>query len=155
MFESWPIWSRNSVKANLDIHPYKLKLLLPIVAYYMVTGPWRSLWVRFGYDPRKTTEAKKYQVLDFRIRCSTKHGYTINDMPVKAKRSTFNYTLPITLNKASPQAANVTDLAPEGPSGGHNTNITGYQLKLLDQRLPHNLLTCSTCYTVLIRIMTQ
>uniref|UniRef100_A0A8C7DP08 Ral transcription factor IIIC subunit 5 n=1 Tax=Oncorhynchus kisutch TaxID=8019 RepID=A0A8C7DP08_ONCKI len=96
MFESRPIWSRNSVKANLDIHPDKLKLLLPIV-----TGPWRSLWVRFGYDPRKTTEAKKHQVLDFRIRCSTKHRYTINDMPVKAKRSTFNYTLPITLNKAS------------------------------------------------------
>uniref|UniRef100_A0A8C7JGP5 Ral transcription factor IIIC subunit 5 n=1 Tax=Oncorhynchus kisutch TaxID=8019 RepID=A0A8C7JGP5_ONCKI len=77
-----------------------------------------DLWVRFGYDPCKTPEAKKYQVLDFRIRCSTKHGYTINDMPVKAKRSTFNYTLPITLNKAVPQAANVTDLPPEGPAGG-------------------------------------
>uniref|UniRef100_A0A4W5PPR6 Ral transcription factor IIIC subunit 5 n=1 Tax=Hucho hucho TaxID=62062 RepID=A0A4W5PPR6_9TELE len=62
-----------------------------------------DLWVWFGYGPRKTTEAKKYQVLDFRIRCSTKHRYTINDMPVKAKRSTFNYTLPVTLNKASEQ----------------------------------------------------
>ncbi|CAB1318493.1 unnamed protein product [Coregonus sp. 'balchen'] len=89
------------------------------------------------HDPCKTTEAKKYQVLDFRIRCSTKHsekwgegrGYTINDMPVKAKRSTFNYTLPITLNKAVQQAANVTDLAPEGPAGGRNANITRYQLK--------------------------
>lgn len=30
--------------------------------------------MRFGYDPCKTPEAKKYQVLDFRIRCSTKHG---------------------------------------------------------------------------------
>ncbi|KAK6315935.1 hypothetical protein J4Q44_G00134590 [Coregonus suidteri] len=81
------------------------------------------------HDPCKTTETKKYQVLDFRIRCSTKHGYTINDMPVKAKRSTFNYTLPITLNKAVQQAANVTDLAPEGPAGGRNANITRYQLK--------------------------
>ncbi|KAK6315934.1 hypothetical protein J4Q44_G00134580 [Coregonus suidteri] len=35
MFESRPIWSRNAVKANLDIHPDKLKLLLPIMAYYM------------------------------------------------------------------------------------------------------------------------
>ncbi|KAK6305349.1 hypothetical protein J4Q44_G00241290 [Coregonus suidteri] len=129
MFESRPIWSGYAVKANLDIHPDKLKLLLPIVAYYMVTGPWRSLWVRFGYDPCKTPEAKKYQVLDFRIRCSTKHGYTINDMPVKAKRSTFNYTLPITVNKAVPQAANVTDLPPEGPAGGRSANITRYQLK--------------------------
>lgn len=129
MFESRPIWSGYAVKANLDLHPDKLKLLLPIVAYYMVTGPWRSLWVRFGYDPCKTPEAKKYQVLDFRIRCSTKHGYTINDMPVKAKRSTFNYTLPITLNKTVPQAANVTDLPPEGPASGRSANITRYQLK--------------------------
>ncbi|XP_010892267.1 general transcription factor 3C polypeptide 5 [Esox lucius] len=129
MFESRPIWSGNAVKANLDIHPDKLKLLLPVVAYYMVTGPWRSLWVRFGYDPRKTPEAKKFQVLDFRIRCSSKHGYTSNDMPVKAKRSTFNYTLPITLNKTVPQATNVTDLAPEGPNPGRSANITKYQLK--------------------------
>lgn len=39
-----------------------------------VTGPWRSLWVRLGYDPRKMPDSKKYQLLDFRIRCSTKHG---------------------------------------------------------------------------------
>ncbi|XP_045064217.1 general transcription factor 3C polypeptide 5-like [Coregonus clupeaformis] len=129
MFESRPIWSGYAVKANLDIHPDKLKLLLPIVAYYMVRRPRPSLWLRANYDPCKTPEAKKYQVLDFRIRCSTKHGYTINDMPVKAKRSTFNYTLLITVNKAVPQAANVTYLAPEGPAGGLSANITSYQLK--------------------------
>ncbi|CAB1332805.1 unnamed protein product [Coregonus sp. 'balchen'] len=39
MFESRPIWSQFAVKANLDIHPDKLKLLLPIVAYYMVRRP--------------------------------------------------------------------------------------------------------------------
>lgn len=36
MFESRPIWSRNAVKANLNIQPDKLKLLLPVLAYYMV-----------------------------------------------------------------------------------------------------------------------
>ncbi|KAG9353925.1 hypothetical protein JZ751_012049 [Albula glossodonta] len=87
MFERRPIWSRNAL-----------------------TGPWRSLWVRFGYDPRKTPEAKIYQVLDFRIRCGMKHGYTPNDMPVKAKRSTYNYTLPISVNKAVPQAASVQEI---------------------------------------------
>ncbi|KAJ8346724.1 hypothetical protein SKAU_G00281250 [Synaphobranchus kaupii] len=114
MFERRPIWSRNAVKANLDIQPDKLKLLLPYVAYYMLTGPWRSLWVRFGYDPRKSPEAKIYQVLDFRIRCGTKHGYTPNDMPVKAKRSTYNYSLPITVNKAVPQAASVQEISQDG-----------------------------------------
>uniref|UniRef100_A0A674A7T8 Ral transcription factor IIIC subunit 5 n=1 Tax=Salmo trutta TaxID=8032 RepID=A0A674A7T8_SALTR len=105
MFESLPIWSRYAVKANLDIHPDKLKLLLPIVAYYMVRRP-RP--VRFDYDTRGQ-----------RIPGAVPR-YTINDMPVKAKRSTFNYTLPITLNKAVPQAANVTDLPPEGPASGHS-----------------------------------
>uniref|UniRef100_A0A3Q3WKG6 Uncharacterized protein n=1 Tax=Mola mola TaxID=94237 RepID=A0A3Q3WKG6_MOLML len=100
MFESRPIWSRNAVKANINLQPDKLKLLLPVVAYYMVTGPWRSLWVRLGYDPRKSIDSKKYQLLDFRIRCSTKHGYSLSDMPVKPKRSSLNYSLPITLNKA-------------------------------------------------------
>ncbi|NWH66151.1 TF3C5 factor, partial [Geococcyx californianus] len=74
LFEVRPVWSRNAVKANISVHPDKLKLLLPYLAYYMLTGPWRSLWVRFGYDPRKHPEAKIYQVLDFRIRCGMKYG---------------------------------------------------------------------------------
>ncbi|KAM4662770.1 general transcription factor 3C polypeptide 5 isoform 2-T2 [Discoglossus pictus] len=110
LFANRPIWSRNAIKANISLHPDKLKLLLPYVAYYMLTGPWRSLWVRFGYDPRKNTEAKIYQVLDFRIRCGVKYGYAPNDMPVKAKRSTYNYSLPITLKKPAPQVVSVQDL---------------------------------------------
>uniref|UniRef100_A0A673CLD1 General transcription factor IIIC, polypeptide 5 n=1 Tax=Sphaeramia orbicularis TaxID=375764 RepID=A0A673CLD1_9TELE len=130
MFESRPIWSRNAVKANIDIHPDKLKLLLPVFAYYMVTGPWRSLWVRLGYDPRKTAEAKTYQLLDFRIRCSTKHGYSFGDVPVKAKRSALNYSLSITVNKAGPQPASLMDLpAQEGPSTSQESTSTRYQLK--------------------------
>ncbi|XP_044030137.1 general transcription factor 3C polypeptide 5 isoform X1 [Siniperca chuatsi] len=130
MFESRPIWSRNAVKANINIHPGKLKLLLPVFAYYMVTGPWRSLWVRLGYDPRKSTESKKYQMLDFRIRCSTKHGYSLSDMPVKAKRSALNYSLPITFNKAGPQPASVMELpAQEGPSTSRDPVPITYQLK--------------------------
>ncbi|XP_049460156.1 general transcription factor 3C polypeptide 5 [Epinephelus fuscoguttatus] len=130
MFESRPIWSRNAVKANINIHPDKLKLLLPVFAYYMVTGPWRSLWVRLGYDPRKTKESKKYQLLDFRIRCSTKHGYSFSDMPVKAKRSALNYSLPITFNKTVSQAASVMELsAQEGPSTSRDPVPVSYQLK--------------------------
>lgn len=110
LFSIRPIWSRNAIKANVSVHPDKLKLLLPYMAYYMLTGPWRSLWVRFGYDPRKNPEAKIYQVLDFRIRCGMKYGYAPNEMPVKAKRSTYNYSLPITLKKPVPQPISVQDL---------------------------------------------
>ncbi|KAM4532968.1 general transcription factor 3C polypeptide 5 isoform 1-T1 [Fundulus diaphanus] len=128
MFESRPIWSGNAVKANLDVHREKLKLLLPVYAYYMVTGPWRSLWVRFGYDPRKSSESKKYQMLDFRIRGSSMHGYTLPNIPVKAKRSTLNCNRPTTLNKTAPPPASLMDIpAAEGQS--RDSAPVSYQLK--------------------------
>ena len=34
--------------------------LLPLVAYNVTSGPWRTLWVRFGYDPRTSPEGKMY-----------------------------------------------------------------------------------------------
>ncbi|XP_058472508.1 general transcription factor 3C polypeptide 5 [Solea solea] len=130
MFESRPIWSRNAVRASINIHPEKLKLLLPVFAYYMVTGPWRSLWVKLGYDPRKDRGSKKYQMLDFRIRFSTKHGYSPSELPVKAKRSTLDYSLPITVNKTGPQAASVMDLpGQEGASTSRETAPHTFQLK--------------------------
>lgn len=51
MFESRPIWSKNAVKANFNIHPEKLKLLLPLFAYYMVScgerrSPGRWKWLQ-------------------------------------------------------------------------------------------------------------
>jgi len=30
---------------------------LPFVAYSFTDGPWRKLWIRFGYDPREHPEA--------------------------------------------------------------------------------------------------
>ncbi|XP_038124176.1 general transcription factor 3C polypeptide 5 isoform X1 [Cyprinodon tularosa] len=127
MFESRPIWSGSALKANLDIHRDKLKLLLPVYAYYMVTGPWRTLWIRLGYDPRKNAEAKKYQILDFRIRVSFKHG---NTLPVKAKRSTLISRLPTTFNKTAPPSASLMDIpAPEAPSTSLPSAQVSYQLK--------------------------
>ncbi|RXN12904.1 bile salt-activated lipase-like protein [Labeo rohita] len=130
LFEKRPIWSRNAVKANINIHPEKMKHLLPYVAYYMLTGPWRSLWVRFGYDPRKTAEAKIYQVLDFRIRYGMKHGFGVNDMPVKPKRSAYHYSHPTTINRAVPQPASVSDITQESPSSsGPKPATAKYLLK--------------------------
>ncbi|XP_012685532.2 general transcription factor 3C polypeptide 5 [Clupea harengus] len=129
LFERRPIWSRNAVKANMDVHPEKLKLLLPFVAYYMLTGPWRSLWVRFGFDPRKNAEAKIYQVLDFRIRCGMKHGYGAGDMPVKAKRSAYHHSLYTTLNKSGPQPASLKEITEESPSTSRKPSQPRYLLK--------------------------
>lgn len=133
LFAIRPVWSRNAVRAKISVHPDKLKVLLPFMAYYMITGPWRSLWIRFGYDPRKYPEAKIYQVLDFRIRCGVKHGYAHNDMPVKAKRSTYNYSLPITVKKMPSQVATMQDLkqglGPAGTAGLRKSNSNKYKLK--------------------------
>lgn len=38
------------------------------MAYHFVNGPWRPLWVRYGYDPRKDPKARIYQTFDFRVR---------------------------------------------------------------------------------------
>ncbi|XP_044120530.1 general transcription factor 3C polypeptide 5 isoform X3 [Neovison vison] len=133
LFEIRPVWSRNAVKANISIHPDKLKVLLPFMAYYMITGPWRSLWIRYGYDPRKNPDAKIYQVLDFRIRCGMKYGYAPSDMPVKAKRSTYNYSLPITVKKMPSQIVTMHDLkqglGPSGTPGTRKATSNKYKLK--------------------------
>ena len=41
--------------------------LLPLVSYHFTSGPWKTLWVKLGYDPRIHPEAKQYQCLDYRV----------------------------------------------------------------------------------------
>jgi general transcription factor 3C polypeptide 5 (transcription factor C subunit 1) len=60
--------SKNALAAKAQISPDRLKFIIPAVAYYFTTGPWRNLWIRFGYDPRKDRSSAKYQSLDYRVR---------------------------------------------------------------------------------------
>ncbi|XP_039274723.2 general transcription factor 3C polypeptide 5-like [Styela clava] len=90
LFEKRPIWSKNAIRCILQCSGERLKFLLPALAYYFITGPWRSLWVKFGYDPRKDPGAAEYQLLDFRVR----QGLNTPHIPIKAKRSTLSYRLP-------------------------------------------------------------
>lgn len=103
LFKKKPIWSRNGLCCNIDSRRDNLKYILPLVAYYFITGPWRSLWVRFGYDPRKDPSAKKYQIVDFRVR--QRSGNDI--INIKAKRSTFSYKLPTVVSKQTSQVATI------------------------------------------------
>ncbi|XP_046604325.1 general transcription factor 3C polypeptide 5 isoform X2 [Neodiprion virginianus] len=59
-------------------------------------GPWRIMWVRLGYDPRKDPAARIYQTLDYRLKAM--HGL---ESTVKCKRSYSNYILPYKLAPAS------------------------------------------------------
>lgn len=68
IFEERPIWSKNALMCVSNFTSEQLKFLLPSVAYYFMTGPWRIMWVKLGYDPRKDPHAKKYQTLDYRLK---------------------------------------------------------------------------------------
>ncbi|CAL4184680.1 unnamed protein product, partial [Meganyctiphanes norvegica] len=88
-FQKRPIWSKNALKVRLGYSRDKLKYLLPTQSYYFHTGPWRNLWIVFGYDPRKDPTAWIYQTFDYRIRQAG--GVKTK---VEAKRSYSNYVLP-------------------------------------------------------------
>ena len=88
-FEERPVWSKNALSAITNIPADRLKLILPVVAFYFTTGPWRNQWVKFGFDPRLESEAAPHQTLDYRVRLQ---GGARNI--VTAKRSYANYLLP-------------------------------------------------------------
>jgi general transcription factor 3C polypeptide 5 (transcription factor C subunit 1) len=43
------------------------KSCLPYVAYSIAKGPFRKLWIRFGYDPKLHPESAIYQTIHFRV----------------------------------------------------------------------------------------
>ncbi|XP_074098001.1 general transcription factor IIIC subunit l(2)37Cd [Cotesia typhae] len=96
LFEKRPIWSRTALLVKTKFHKDQIRVLLPSVAYYFTTGPWRLMWVRLGYDPRKDPAARIYQILDYR--CKAMHGL---EKYVKGKRSYTNSLIPY---KSAPAA---------------------------------------------------
>ncbi|XP_045766921.1 general transcription factor 3C polypeptide 5 [Maniola jurtina] len=68
LFDERPIWSLNLIKYHTKIKINSLKVIVPCLGIYMKEGPWRMMWVKYGYDPRKEPGARIYQTLDFRMR---------------------------------------------------------------------------------------
>lgn len=77
LFEERAMWPKTALSSVLSIRIDKLKIILPCVAYYFQTGPWRTQWCRFGYDPRKDPNARMYQTFDFRIRASGNQQFSL------------------------------------------------------------------------------
>ncbi|KAJ8918182.1 hypothetical protein NQ315_014048 [Exocentrus adspersus] len=82
LFEERPIWSKVAIQHKTGINMENAKLILPAVAYFCHTGPWRMTWIRYEYNPQKDFNSRIYQTLDFRIRA--KEGTMLK---VDAKRS--------------------------------------------------------------------
>ncbi|KAI5189324.1 hypothetical protein NECID01_0519 [Nematocida sp. AWRm77] len=58
--ESW--WSANCAALFQNVKWSSAKNVLPLVAYTYATGPWKKLWVKYGYNPTRDPLAYKYQV---------------------------------------------------------------------------------------------
>lgn len=69
LFEQRPCWTRMALEYETNYGFFALKYMLPCVAYFALNGPWRSCWIRYGYDPRKNKSAYFYQLLDYRVPC--------------------------------------------------------------------------------------
>jgi general transcription factor 3C polypeptide 5 (transcription factor C subunit 1) len=71
MFEISPIIRLSIVERKYDDENQNLKFItlkpfFPLVAYYMVSGPWKRCWVRLGFDPTQNVECYKYQVVYYK-----------------------------------------------------------------------------------------
>ena len=104
MFDRQPVWSKTALICSTGISKERVKFILPAMAFYFSTGPWRNQWVRLGYDPRKEPEAAMFQTLDYRVRIQGGARHK-----VKAKRSYANYLLPYKAMNFSKPKTSVID----------------------------------------------
>lgn len=108
-FNERPIWSRNALMARLNCSRPDIKFILPNVAYYFLNGPFRCMWIRFGYDPRLDKKSKIYQTLDFRVKQA--YAKNMSSNRIKAKRSIYQYQLPLRKSdheKLRPKVSTIT-----------------------------------------------
>ncbi|CAK4076412.1 unnamed protein product [Aphanomyces euteiches] len=66
-FAQRPIWMRPKLFEFFTPEEGRVAMkFLPYMCYIFVNGPWRGMWVRLGYDPRKTPDAAPYQLVEIR-----------------------------------------------------------------------------------------
>ncbi|XP_015921073.1 general transcription factor 3C polypeptide 5 [Parasteatoda tepidariorum] len=140
-FKEKPIWSRNAIAYKLKCDRSRLKYPLPCSAYYFTNGPWRTLWVKFGYDPRTTPASKPFQVLDLRIHANI----PINEHKIQPRTKNFGLS-----NKAASIQKNIpitTDLLVVAKD--EDENMSDQDLKtrrLLTEYIPGELPTARQCF---------
>lgn len=71
-FEQRPIWTKAAIMYTTKISNDYARNILPAVGYYCTMGPWRTCWIKYGYNPLKESGSRIYQTLDFRIRTAGK-----------------------------------------------------------------------------------
>eukprot|EP00005_Dracoamoeba_jomungandri_P013931 CAMPEP_0174270746 /NCGR_PEP_ID=MMETSP0439-20130205/45594_1 /TAXON_ID=0 /ORGANISM="Stereomyxa ramosa, Strain Chinc5" /LENGTH=610 /DNA_ID=CAMNT_0015360265 /DNA_START=6 /DNA_END=1834 /DNA_ORIENTATION=+ len=69
LFTIHPIWSLLSLRVNLPSYSLAfIRIVLSRHAYYFSNGPWRTCWIKLGFDPTipENKNARRYQIVDFR-----------------------------------------------------------------------------------------
>ena len=95
LFEKRPIW----IKRHLDgiipkrIH-HTLKIALALVTYRFTMGPWRNTYIKFGCDPRSSSEYAKYQTEYFKIERKLLSSSTVRKNIPKLKEIVFESNIP-------------------------------------------------------------
>lgn len=90
-FEKQKVWSKAGICFELNCTLQDIKYTLPLVAYHWLTGPFRTMWCEYGYDPHKEKSSKFLQTLDFRIKNPL-------DQQEYSRRSMHQYQLPMRKN---------------------------------------------------------
>ncbi|XP_062200657.1 uncharacterized protein LOC133903345 isoform X3 [Phragmites australis] len=72
LFDERPVWPRQSLYERLQddrvhVSQSQFKRLLFRAGYYFSRGPFGKFWIRRGYDPRKDSESRIFQRIDFRM----------------------------------------------------------------------------------------
>ncbi|XP_012575688.1 uncharacterized protein [Cicer arietinum] len=72
MFDEKPIWSKASLSERLldkglSFSHGMFRRLLSRIAYYFSSGPFLRFWIKKGYDPRKDSDSRIYQRIDYRV----------------------------------------------------------------------------------------
>lgn len=102
-FDRQKVWSKAALCFELSCSPLVIKYILPLIAFHYLNGPFRTLWVKYGYNPHKDHTSKILQTLDFRVKNS-------QDQQEYSRRSIHQYQLPMRKNADKVRSKQQLDL---------------------------------------------
>ncbi|KAI5187066.1 hypothetical protein NEHOM01_1905 [Nematocida homosporus] len=99
LFQQHPIWSIKQIEATCqtdypqllaDTKWTTIKNILPVLAYTHTTGPWKKLWIKYGYNPVHDPKAYRYQTYVWK---NVSKAFVLRDNPAieQVLRTTPNY----------------------------------------------------------------
>jgi general transcription factor 3C polypeptide 5 (transcription factor C subunit 1) len=129
LFEEQPIWLKIALSHAAKVSAKHIKFVLPVVAYYFSSGPWRNQWIKYGYDPRKDSKSSPFQTLDYRMR----YGAGAR-MLIKAKKRPSNVQNPYKTASSSKARTSMIDFTPGVKKSGTDDDAAGQADDTADEK---------------------